>query len=111
MPTSIDFETILRGRKAELEKRLHQIEDDLDDPLSADFADQAVELQDDEVLSGLGQTGLAELAAVKAALDRIANGTFGICVRCGKPISEQRLRAVPYAAFCEECIRNPDDAI
>ena len=108
MPTKTDYEAVLRAREAELEKRLHQIADDLDDPLSPDFAEQAVELQDGEILEGLGQTGLAELRAVKAALDRVARGTFGICVRCGEPISEQRLKAVPYAPLCEECIRNPD---
>jgi RNA polymerase-binding transcription factor DksA len=105
MSAAIDFNAILSHRKAELEARLHQIEDDLEDPLSADFSEQAGEIEDAEVLEGLGQVGLAELRAVNAALDRVAAGTFGTCVRCGGPISEARLKAVPHAAVCEKCIR------
>lgn len=105
MSLSRDFETILSARKAELEARLNRIENELDDPLSADFEDQAVQLEDSEVLDGLGQAGLAELKSVNAALTRIAEGTFGVCVRCGGPISEARLKAVPHAAVCENCIR------
>ena len=40
---------------------------------------------------------------VKEALDRIENGTFGICDSCGKPISEKRLMARPVTTQCIEC--------
>jgi len=40
---------------------------------------------------------------VKEALDRIDNGTFGICESCGKPISEKRLMARPVTTLCIEC--------
>jgi len=40
---------------------------------------------------------------VKEALDRIENGTFGICESCGKPISEKRLMARPVTTQCIEC--------
>jgi len=40
---------------------------------------------------------------VKEALDRIENGTFGICDSCGKPISEKRLIARPVTTQCIEC--------
>ena len=39
------------------------------------------------------------LREVKRALDRIAEGTFGICRGCGKPISDERLRANPAAEY------------
>lgn len=99
-----EFRKLLEARKAELEGRLRKIEDDLDEPVSADNEERAVETQDDEVLEGMGQAGMAELKAVDAALERLAQGTFGTCVRCGGPISEARLRAVPHAALCEHCI-------
>ena len=35
----------------------------------------------------------------------IDDGTFGTCGRCGKPISEERLEAMPYATLCIECKR------
>jgi DnaK suppressor protein len=40
---------------------------------------------------------------VKEALDRIDNGTFGICESCGKPISEKRLMARPVTTECIDC--------
>ena len=38
------------------------------------------------------------LAAIDAALARLDAGTYGTCVTCGKPIGEDRLEAIPYAA-------------
>jgi RNA polymerase-binding transcription factor DksA len=43
------------------------------------------------------------LAEVGAALDRIGRGTFGRCPDCGKGISRDRLRAMPYARYCVAC--------
>ena len=43
------------------------------------------------------------LAAIDAALERLDAGTYGTCVTCGKPIGEDRLEAIPYAAQCIEC--------
>ena len=40
---------------------------------------------------------------VKEALDRIDDGTFGICESCGRPISEKRLMARPVTTLCIEC--------
>ena len=37
------------------------------------------------------------------ALMRIEKGEYGICVSCGKPISRERLEAVPHARLCIEC--------
>lgn len=43
------------------------------------------------------------LAQVNAALERMNEGTYGICQRCGKPIGNERLEAFPYVAYCIEC--------
>jgi DnaK suppressor protein len=40
---------------------------------------------------------------VKEALDRIDNGTFGICESCGRPISQKRLMVRPVTTLCIEC--------
>jgi DnaK suppressor protein len=40
---------------------------------------------------------------VKEALDRIDNGTFGICESCGRPISEKRLMVRPVTTQCIDC--------
>jgi DnaK suppressor protein len=45
------------------------------------------------------------LEQVEAAIDRLSDGTFGTCVRCGRPIAPERLEALPWAAYCIECQR------
>ena len=45
------------------------------------------------------------LAAIDEALKKIEDGTFGTCARCGKPIAEARLEAMPYATKCIDCKR------
>jgi RNA polymerase-binding transcription factor DksA len=43
------------------------------------------------------------LAEIQAALDRIVDGTFGRCERCGEPIAEERLHALPSTRVCRDC--------
>ena len=47
---------------------------------------------------------------VSAALERLATGTFGYCLQCSEPISERRLRALPWAALCLRCQETADNA-
>jgi DnaK suppressor protein len=46
-----------------------------------------------------------QLVLVDEALRRIDAGTFGRCVRCGRPIAVERLEALPWAARCIDCQR------
>jgi RNA polymerase-binding transcription factor len=43
------------------------------------------------------------LSQVEAALERIEDGEFGICLECEEPISAKRLAAVPWAVYCLHC--------
>ncbi len=43
------------------------------------------------------------LRNVRAALFRIADGSYGICMHCEEEIKPKRLEAVPWAAFCIRC--------
>ena len=52
-----------------------------------------------------GNSPLARLDAIEAALQRISNGTFGNCLSCGEPISAERLTAVPFATKCRKCMQ------
>jgi DnaK suppressor protein len=47
----------------------------------------------------------AQVAAVDAALERLAAGRYGMCDRCGQPIGEDRLAARPAALTCVRCAR------
>ena len=44
-----------------------------------------------------------QLAAVQQALDRIDDGTYGLCQSCGQPIGEARLEAMPETRWCISC--------
>ncbi len=44
---------------------------------------------------------------VERALRRMADGTYGTCERCGRPIGEARLEAMPTARRCLDCARLP----
>ena len=93
----------LERRLHELEHRLDDIEHDLDAPAPADFEERATEREGDEVLEELGSTGLSEIRMIKAALDRIEEGTYGECAACGEWIAAERLDAVPHASRCRGC--------
>ncbi|MFW5655253.1 MAG: TraR/DksA family transcriptional regulator [Roseicyclus sp.] len=93
----------LTDRLEALETRLHEIEDELDSHQSKDWEELAVERESDEVLERLGVSGQAEIARIRAALDRMDAGEYGACVICGDEISEARLDLLPWTPFCSRC--------
>ncbi|AQZ50461.1 MULTISPECIES: TraR/DksA family transcriptional regulator [Martelella] len=97
------YKAVLETRQAEILKRLHRIDDDLGRTRDPDSAERATEAENDEVLEEFGHVGSDELKALEAALQRIEAGTYGKCVKCGKPISEERLDVVPQTPFCKKC--------
>ena len=40
------------------------------------------------------------LGKIERALERLADGSFGTCLRCGKPIEKARVKAIPYVELC-----------
>lgn len=95
----------LEAQLAELKTRLGRIEQDLAKPLNADSSEQAVEMEDDASLEVQGLMLRRQIASVDRALERIAAGTYGECVRCGGAITPARLEARPEAALCIDCAR------
>lgn len=93
----------LEAQLAELEGRRERIHQDMDEPLSRDLSEQAIEMEDDQSLAGQAALITREIASVKRALTRIEQGTYGECVRCGSEISAKRLEARPEAALCFAC--------
>jgi DnaK suppressor protein len=69
------------------------------------LGDAATITFDREMDQSLGENSGHVLAAIDEALNRIEEGTFGTCARCGKPIAEERLEAIPYATKCIDCKR------
>lgn len=96
-------EKILKARRQELAARVSSIDISLQAPLSADFEEQAADLESLDSLDGIEAAALKEITAIDHALGRIASGTYGICIDCGEPISQKRLESVPTALRCEKC--------
>ncbi|MGH7768014.1 MAG: TraR/DksA C4-type zinc finger protein [Candidatus Binatia bacterium] len=57
------------------------------------------------VLERLSERDKQMLDEIDAALQRIADGTYGKCAACGKPIALARLRALPTTRLCIDCAR------
>jgi RNA polymerase-binding transcription factor DksA len=105
-PNRQDVRHQLRARRAELTQRASRVRADLTratDPLSPDFAEQATQRENDEVLGAIGQSATSEIQQIDRALARLDRGEYEICSVCGAPIEPQRLAAVPYAIECRRC--------
>lgn len=99
-----NYKQVLEARKAELESNLTHIEEALSEHHESGFSDSAIEHENDEVLEAQGTSGQNEIIAIDAALVRVEDGSFGICMSCDEPISEQRLDIIPTAVKCKNCM-------
>ncbi|MCR8723239.1 TraR/DksA family transcriptional regulator [Frigidibacter sp. ROC022] len=108
MERTVSYKRQLLRRLNELGVRLDGIERELVSHADPDWEDQATERESDEVLEALGGAGQREIGLIRAALDRIEKGTYGICLRCGEAISEDRLSALPATPLCRDCAREAE---
>lgn len=72
------------------------------------LADHATDMVDRELDGTLEHNAVAIVREIDAALVRVDDGSYGACTRCGSPIPEERLDAVPYAALCVACKRDEE---
>ena len=93
------LEEMLKRLTPELDAMIEAVRDEYQVPGEHDAKpSQSVDKQ-----LHLEQNEEALVMAVRDALARIEAGTFGECQSCGRAIPLERLRAVPYAAYCVEC--------
>ena len=110
----------LKAMRAELEKRRTEITDDVRrmseeiqsigveqdseaGSVGNHFADDGSSVQESERLATMSGDMQEMLNQIDAALERIDDGTFGTCQRCGKQINPERIESFPYVAYCIEC--------
>ena len=72
------------------------------------LGDIATATFDREMASTLEENSTHVLVEIEAALVRIGDGTFGVCQRCGDPIGDERLEALPWATLCIDCKRKQE---
>lgn len=102
--TSVDARKVqLEARLADLNGRLAAVEEELDSHEAKDWEEAATEREGDEVLETIGASGQAEIRQIEAALQRIAEGEYGYCAKCGAEIAAERLDLLPHTPFCRTC--------
>ncbi len=100
----------LRERQAELQARLarldaeaQELDEDSRPRYSNHPADEAMALLDRAGRDAVARVLMDDIVQVDRALDRLANGTYGLCADCHQPIPPKRLEARPTATLCVAC--------
>jgi DnaK suppressor protein len=68
----------------------------------ADEADLANNTVNQQISFSIREKEMNKLRRIDAALERVEDGSFGICLESGEEISEKRLKTQPWAEFCLE---------
>ena len=101
-----ELERLLRQRRMELVREAAVREKDLRafaEERESEIEEGVQEDELDRVLSRLDERERHEITEINAALDRIADGTYGRCVHCERGIEMDRLTALPATAVCVRC--------
>ena len=70
----------------------------------ADISDDAARTYSRQLKGELDKQEWQKLKQVDIAIDKVLEGTYGICAQCEETIPEARLDIVPYAEFCTQCL-------
>jgi DnaK suppressor protein len=72
----------------------------------ADLDEEPATARLESVRKVLRASAAAALADIESALDRMEQGSYGLCVTCGEPLDAQRLAVLPMASLCMACHYN-----
>jgi DnaK suppressor protein len=67
------------------------------------MADSGSNVYERERLMTVREEYHTRIQMIENALERVADGSYGTCQRCGRPIAPERLEALPFAAYCIDC--------
>jgi RNA polymerase-binding protein DksA len=106
------MERTLLALKEEIFQHLAQESEDfrklIEDKEPKDLADIASSDIDRTTLQALEMVEVRRLGRIEAALVRIKNGKYGVCMSCGEKIPRERIEAIPYALLCVKCQANEE---
>jgi DnaK suppressor protein len=107
-----EMRQLLLDERAELLKKLEKEKNQFKDEASASSGRDSIDLASDEGAykksEAINALDAKRLTGIENALKRINEGRYGICLKCGKKIPEERLRALPSAVLCIAC-KNADE--
>lgn len=110
--SGIDKKTLARLKKILLKEReeivgevkqIYESSKEMGQNGTQDIGDEAANTYSKQILLSLNENERMRLQEVDESLDRIANGTYGICEECGGPIGLKRLEVRPVAKYCVPC--------
>ena len=101
-------EQALLAKAAECREVLQNTRQSLSVETPLETMDRQVHAADCEAALERAQTTGRLLRQTEAALSRIKNHTYGVCLKCEDEIGSKRLRALPWAMFCLDCQRSVD---
>jgi DnaK suppressor protein len=84
--------------------------EEIKDARSAEYEEEVTLSDDKEYLSKLIEQQARGLGDINRALERILDGSYGKCVRCGNVIGKDRLEAIPTALLCLDCKREEEES-
>ncbi|MFD7155587.1 TraR/DksA family transcriptional regulator [Kribbella sp. NPDC059898] len=106
---------LLEAERSRVLRRLSELTGDFDEVVAASRDANADDEHDPEgatiafersQVAALVEQAQRHLAEIEAALDRLTDGTYGLCERCGQPIAPARLEARPTARTCIDCAQS-----
>ena len=98
------YRQTLLNLKREVSDRIQSIDRDIrHEGMSSDWSEQVSERENDEVLEALGNSSEEELSMIKFALQRIDDGSYFNCSKCGEMIPIGRLDLLPHTSHCVAC--------
>ncbi len=68
-----------------------------------DIGDMSANTYSRDVLLNLSENQRQKIRDIDAALDRLAQGEYGVCVRCGEEIAPRRMEVRPFSRYCIDC--------
>jgi DnaK suppressor protein len=98
-----NYRQLLLAKKADLMASLRAQIDRLAGPGGESSEDLAPVVYDQFVALQVNQLDFDQLNLIDAALERMDREDYGVCMDCGDPISNRRLRAIPWAVYCIAC--------
>ena len=94
---------LLNQEREQVILRLRHLHEMLKSTIDPDSDDGASDLEEQDNIMALIPDLNSKLADIDRALQRVEQGTYGFCERCGKPIDPARLEIMPEATFCVQC--------
>ena len=99
-------ETLRQIRKdlvGEVEKNRETSKNGMNEQVS-DISDDAAQSYSRQLIMDLGEQERGKLKLVDEAIQKLKEGNYGICQQCEKNIPEARLKVIPFAIYCVECL-------